>query len=532
MNSDPELLQVLKKSQKGDSLSEIERLILTCHRWTETRSRAEILNQANSEPIATWEPPICEPTTHWLWVCLPNNPGDLVMALWVVHALKIKYPKSKLLFWADSETRSLVERHPEIDRVGILPRKLVSSLRGKQPLAEIAKALYLQLQDLLETRPSVIINLSQDLSVALWLSLFECPQRLGPQVDVSGTMILKDFWSQWLFAIPSERKQNPYHAVDVYLRIAEVAQNSYPQAHWVLSELSFPVDSKPIALQIGSAWPGKEWPLKEWKDLVLKILSHTSHHIILVGSTNEWDRCVQIQSLCPERISNFAGQTQLAQLGPLLKSSSLLITGDTFAQHVAAVVQTPILALYGCSSPIETGPYGIGHRVLVQEKHTETESFNFADSKVLHELKADSVWATLVGKIPESPWELWESYWDEDHSCLAWFQKSPQKQAQRIRQESLFSIDSKWALSRKAYEAWALLGTCLNQIKGSPKDILVWKELEALEEDFESLTPNSMGAEIYRLQRNALNWRDPFHWLNQRHTLWNHWNKKWEISDV
>ena len=32
--------------------------------------------------------------------------------------------------------------------------------------------------------------------------------------------------------------------------------------------------------------------------------------------------------------------------------------------HVAAAVGTPVVALFGPTSPVRTGPYGKGHRVL------------------------------------------------------------------------------------------------------------------------------------------------------------------------
>ena len=54
-------------------------------------------------------------------------------------------------------------------------------------------------------------------------------------------------------------------------------------------------------------------------------------------------------------------------LPALLSKASLLITNDSGPMHVAAAVGTPVVALFGPTSVVRTGPYGAGHRVLVTE---------------------------------------------------------------------------------------------------------------------------------------------------------------------
>ncbi|MFM8552671.1 MAG: glycosyltransferase family 9 protein, partial [Nitrospiraceae bacterium] len=61
---------------------------------------------------------------------------------------------------------------------------------------------------------------------------------------------------------------------------------------------------------------------------------------------------------------DLTGQTQLGHLPALLQAASLLITNDSGPMHVAAAVGTPVVALFGPTNPVRTGPYGAGHRVL------------------------------------------------------------------------------------------------------------------------------------------------------------------------
>ena len=64
---------------------------------------------------------------------------------------------------------------------------------------------------------------------------------------------------------------------------------------------------------------------------------------------------------------DLAGATTVGLLPALLSKASLLITNDSGPMHIAAAVGTPVVALFGPTSAVRTGPYGFGHRVLATE---------------------------------------------------------------------------------------------------------------------------------------------------------------------
>jgi len=61
---------------------------------------------------------------------------------------------------------------------------------------------------------------------------------------------------------------------------------------------------------------------------------------------------------------DLAGATTVGLLPALLSRASLLITNDSGPMHIAAAVGTPVVALFGPTSAVRTGPYGVGHQVL------------------------------------------------------------------------------------------------------------------------------------------------------------------------
>jgi ADP-heptose:LPS heptosyltransferase len=58
------------------------------------------------------------------------------------------------------------------------------------------------------------------------------------------------------------------------------------------------------------------------------------------------------------------GKTNLLQLAGLLERCTLLVTNDTGTMHVATAVGTPVVALFGSTPPLTTGPWGKEHVVV------------------------------------------------------------------------------------------------------------------------------------------------------------------------
>jgi heptosyltransferase-1 len=42
----------------------------------------------------------------------------------------------------------------------------------------------------------------------------------------------------------------------------------------------------------------------------------------------------------------------------------LAVTADTGAMHLAAALETPVVALFGPTAPWRTGPFGEGHEIV------------------------------------------------------------------------------------------------------------------------------------------------------------------------
>jgi ADP-heptose:LPS heptosyltransferase len=56
--------------------------------------------------------------------------------------------------------------------------------------------------------------------------------------------------------------------------------------------------------------------------------------------------------------TDLTGKTSLMELAALMELASVIITNDSGPMHIAAAMNRPMVALFGPTNPVRTGPYG------------------------------------------------------------------------------------------------------------------------------------------------------------------------------
>jgi len=66
---------------------------------------------------------------------------------------------------------------------------------------------------------------------------------------------------------------------------------------------------------------------------------------------------------------NWVGETSLRETVGILSRARVAVGPDTGLMHLAAAVGTPVVSLWGATSPLRTGPYGYGELVIQGKAH-------------------------------------------------------------------------------------------------------------------------------------------------------------------
>jgi heptosyltransferase-2 len=98
----------------------------------------------------------------------------------------------------------------------------------------------------------------------------------------------------------------------------------------------------------------------------------------------------------PPRVLNLAGKTSLRELMALIDRCSVFLTNDSGPMHIASALGVPLLALFGSTSPVKTGPYNGGEvvnkRVMCSPCYRRTCPIDF---RCMTSISAEEVYQKL-----------------------------------------------------------------------------------------------------------------------------------------
>lgn len=111
-----------------------------------------------------------------------------------------------------------------------------------------------------------------------------------------------------------------------------------------------------LALKPGSSCgPARIWPLPQQQELVKRLLEK-NYQVILIGSSASRELSHQLQAAFDGRVSDFSGQLSLAETAGFIAMASVYLGNDSGLTHLANLLGTPVVGLYGPTDPHLSGP--------------------------------------------------------------------------------------------------------------------------------------------------------------------------------
>lgn len=167
----------------------------------------------------------------------------------------------------------------------------------------------------------------------------------------------------------------PGHQVHHYLNLAEsVGAPRLEPSEWVALRPPLPQCSdsrrRKIAVCPGAEFgPAKRWFPERFAEVIHKVSLNRDVDWVLVGVSKDAPAGEAIESALKElkseaKLQNQIGRTGLGELMSLLGEVDVLLSNDTGTMHLAAMIGVPVVAVFGSTEPLLTGPLGPGHIVL------------------------------------------------------------------------------------------------------------------------------------------------------------------------
>lgn len=120
--------------------------------------------------------------------------------------------------------------------------------------------------------------------------------------------------------------------------------------------LALPGDRPWLGLNAGAEYgPAKRWPTANFAAVAREVGRRTGAVSLILGGPADRDLAEGMAGQLPEAV-NLAARTSLRDLMQVLAACDVVLTNDTGPMHLAAALGTPVVALFGSTSPELTGP--------------------------------------------------------------------------------------------------------------------------------------------------------------------------------
>ncbi len=277
-------------------------------------------------------------------------------------ALRQIYPDAHITYVIETPYRDLVEGHPDLDEVYILPRKPGN-------LEFIA-----YIRQLRRERYDVLIDFHGG-PRAFLLSLF-----VRARVKIGYKIKYKHF--AYDIRVPREPEQGYWHSVENHFQLVKalnenagaipalslppVTESEIDKINQYLSQFHLQ-DRHFLVLHIGAGNRFRDWGEDNLRRLVKNLAQIPDTEVVLIGGREDLEKESALTADNPVRLHSLVAKLGLREVKELISRAALFIGPDSGPMHIAATTSTPIVAYFGPTLPDNFAPWQAKGRLLEKE---------------------------------------------------------------------------------------------------------------------------------------------------------------------
>ncbi len=275
---------------------------------------------------------------------MPNWLGDAVMALPVVFGLKELFPATTIDIAIKNNFAGLIDLLPGANNVISLPDKNFRLIK--------------------DGRYDTALILPNSFRAALDIWRAGIPERIGYAGDMRSFLLTKPL---------TRPEKHSMHQAEYFEALGLAAFPGFytknlsllaPQLSVGNARELLPKDDNPlIGIGFGASFgAAKMWPAVRFALLADRLAELGS--VVLLGAESDREAEQKVLALTKSNPVSLVGETDIQTLAGVFSCLSLYITNDTGPMHLAAAIGTPVIALFGPTSPEETKPLAKNAEVI------------------------------------------------------------------------------------------------------------------------------------------------------------------------
>ncbi len=298
--------------------------------------------------------------------------GDVVHTLPSLDALNHLYPHANITWLVEEDASSLLEGHPYLSRVIVSRRKRwLSQLKRPSLWFTTVQQIFRFIKEIRSVNYDLIIDFQGLLKSGLLVFLCRGKRKVGydKSRELSYLFLNERFPPEPLEKHALEKNLNLVKSLSGFADGEDILQGGNRSSIIAVGERERRtveaflkqegiIDSKPlIVVNTTTRWETKLWDSPNFARLSDQLIDQYDAQIIFTGQKIDSPSIDEIMSLMRGQVVNASGKTTIKELAYLLQRAALVITTDSGPMHIAAAMGTPVVALFGPTSPWRTGPY-------------------------------------------------------------------------------------------------------------------------------------------------------------------------------
>jgi lipopolysaccharide heptosyltransferase I len=287
---------------------------------------------------------MAEPIGRLLVVRL-GSLGDLVHTLPAVAAIRLAHPFAHIDWLVDRAHREFLDLVPVISST--VPLRKSSGGGWLQALRELRARQY-----------DLAIDFQGLIKSAALARLSGAARVIGFDRASAREPLAASLYNQRVAA------GDAGHVIDKNLRLAAVVGAPthtrdfpiMPQPSQALETIRAQGIEDFALINCGAAWPNKRWPADRFGRLAKWLRDRHGLASVALWGPGEESLAAEVVRTSDEA-AVVAPPTSLSDLVTIAHAAKLMVSGDTGPTHVAAALGTPVVALFGPTSPERNGPW-------------------------------------------------------------------------------------------------------------------------------------------------------------------------------
>lgn len=279
--------------------------------------------------------------------------GDAIMILPTLNAIKKKYNDSLITLVVKKWVKDIYKNNPDID-------ELIEYPENRKEYFNLIKKLRIVKYD-------IGLAMPKSFSAALFLFLAGAKKRIG-------------FKSQFRSFLLTDRLKFTdellnKHQLFIYLELARYigCETIAPELNLVINENA--IDKANDILK-GDNWigihsgaffgPAKRWLPENFAEVANRLMNN-GFKIVWFGAASDTKTMELIKPLLKIETLDLTGKTSLDLLCALIKKCKVVIANDSGPMHIAAAVNTPVVAIFGSTNIKTTYPF-TNNKIILYKK--------------------------------------------------------------------------------------------------------------------------------------------------------------------